>query len=135
MPSGPLPEIVFTIGSSVPKTVHKGAEHIIQRRLGAFGKCGTHFIREGLSRAFTVWDKAGSSTPSHTRSAYLPLDAYRPRCRTCYDYAAEVADISLERHRPDKKRAHNAALVRTNWVKDFSKPWKSYIRVQDVEEH
>jgi coenzyme F420-reducing hydrogenase beta subunit len=59
----------------------------------------------------------------------------RPRCRVCYDYAAELADISVGEG--DKKQAHNAALVRTEaGSRTFDRALgKGYIVAEDVEEH
>jgi len=143
MPNSPLARsIVFSIGLFCAENrFTRGAEHIIQRRLGVpLEDVKRISYREGAyPGAFTVWDKAGKlhAIPYPDQLTFLWMHT-RPRCRTCYDYAAEMADISLgETQHLDKKRAHNAALVRTELGKEiFLKALeKGYITVQDVEEH
>jgi coenzyme F420-reducing hydrogenase beta subunit len=96
--------------------------------------------REGAyPGAFTVWDKAGKiyRIPYPDQLTFLWMHT-RPRCRICYDYAAELADISLgETQHLDKKKAQNAALVRTEaGSRIFHQALeKGYIVAQDVGEH
>jgi coenzyme F420 hydrogenase subunit beta len=134
--------IIFTVGLFCAENrFTRGAEHIILRRLGVpLENVERISYREGAyPGAFTVWDKAGKtySIPYPDQLTFLWMHT-RPRCRICYDYAAEVADISLgETQHLDKKRAHNAALIRTELGKGiFSKALgKGSILAQDVEEH
>jgi coenzyme F420 hydrogenase subunit beta len=143
MSKGPLARsIVFTIGLFCAENrFTRGAEHMILRRLGVpLENVERISYREGpYPGAFTVWDKSGNahSIPYPDQLTFLWMHT-RPRCRICYDYAAEVADISLgETQHLDKKMAHNAALVRTELGRGiFSKALeKGYIKAQDVEEH
>ncbi len=143
MGSGPLARsIVFMIGLFCAENrFTRGADHMILRRLGVpLEDVARISYREGpYPGAFTVWDKAGKthSIPYPDQLTFLWMHT-RPRCRVCYDYAAEIADISLgETQHLDKKRAHNAALVRTQLgQRIFSRALeKGYITAQDVEEH
>jgi coenzyme F420 hydrogenase subunit beta len=134
--------VVFTIGLLCAENrFTRGAEHIITRRMGlALEDVARISYREGpYPGAFTVWDKAGKThaIPYPDQLTFLWMHT-RPRCRICYDYAAELADISLgETQHLDKKRAHNAAMVRTELGKGIflKAAEKGYILAQDVEEH
>jgi coenzyme F420 hydrogenase subunit beta len=143
MENGPLSRsIVFTIGLFCAENrFTRGADHMITRRLGVpLESVARISYREGpYPGAFTVWDKAGKthSIPYPDQLTFLWMHT-RPRCRVCFDYAAEIADISLgETQHLDKKRAHNAALVRTDiGERIFSKAREEgFIVAQDVEEH
>jgi coenzyme F420 hydrogenase subunit beta len=134
--------IVFTIGLFCAENrFTRGAEHIITRRMGVpLANVARISYREGAyPGAFTVWDKAGKiyRIPYPDQLTFLWMHT-RPRCRICYDYAAELADISLgETQHLDKKKAQNAALVRTEaGSRIFHQALeKGYIVAQDVEEH
>lgn len=131
--------IVFTIGLFCAENrFTRGAEHIITRRMGVpLPDVARISYREGaFPGAFTVWDKEGKfhRIPYPDQLTFLWMHT-RPRCRICYDYAAELADISLGE--ADKKKAHNAALVRTETgSRVFDRALeKGYIVAEDVEEH
>lgn len=133
--------VVFTIGlfCAENRFTH-GVEHIIRCRLGVpLDAVARISYREGAyPGAFVVWDKQGAtySIPYPDQLTFLWMHT-RPRCRICYDYSAEVADISLgETQHLDKKAAHNAALVRTPLGKEvFEGALASgYIEARDVEE-
>ncbi|HWQ78741.1 MAG TPA: Coenzyme F420 hydrogenase/dehydrogenase, beta subunit C-terminal domain [Anaerovoracaceae bacterium] len=119
MPESALAKsIVFTIGLLCAENrFTRGVEHIITKRLGVpLENVARVSYREGLyPGAFTVWDKAGEkySIPYPDQLTFIWMHT-RPRCRICWDYSAELADISLgETQHIDKKMAHNAAMVRT----------------------
>jgi len=143
MENGPLARsIVFTVGLFCAENrFTKGAEQIIRYRLGVpLENVARISYREGAyPGAFTVWDKQGNTykIPYPDQLTFLWMHT-RPRCRVCYDYAAEVADISLgETQHLDKKSAHNAALVRTDLGKEIfhGALQKGHIHAQEVEEH
>jgi coenzyme F420 hydrogenase subunit beta len=84
MPNGPFARsIVFTIGLFCAENrFTRGAEHIIQRRLGAFGKCGTISYCEELILGLYGLGQA-EPTPSHTLISLPSSGDTWPRCRTC----------------------------------------------------
>ncbi len=133
--------IAFTIGLFCAENrFTRGAEHIITRRLGVpLEDVARISYREGAyPGAFTVWDKEDQSysIPYPDQLTFLWMHT-RPRCRICYDYAAEVADISLgETQHLDKKMAHNAALVRTETGKEIfdGAVEEGYVVAQAVDE-
>ncbi len=134
--------VVFVIGLFCAENrFTKGAEHIITRRMGVpLDQVARISYREGAyPGAFTVWDKAGQTyaIPYPDQLTFLWMHT-RPRCRICWDYTAEVADISLgETQHLDKKTGHNAALVRTDiGAEIFDGAVKAgYITARDVEEY
>jgi coenzyme F420-reducing hydrogenase beta subunit len=134
--------IVFTIGLFCAENrFTRGAEHIITRRLGVPLKNVSRIsYREGAyPGAFTVWDKQGNTykIPYPDQLTFIWMHT-RPRCRICYDYSAELSDISLgETQHLDKKMAHNAALVRTELGKEifYGAVKNGYVSAQAVEEH
>jgi coenzyme F420 hydrogenase subunit beta len=134
--------IVFTIGLFCAENrFTRGAEHIITRRLGVpLENVSRISYREGAyPGAFTVWDKQGNTykIPYPDQLTFIWMHT-RPRCRICYDYSAELSDISLgETQHLDKKMAHNAALVRTELGKKifYGAVKNGYINAQAVEEH
>jgi len=142
MKNSPLARsVVFTIGLFCAENrFTRGAAHIIERRLGIPLENVTKIsYREGAyPGAFTVWDKEGKTygIPYPDQLTFIWMHT-RPRCRTCWDYAAELSDISLgETQHLDKKRVHNAALVRTELGRKIFEDAaaKGYITIQDVEE-
>jgi coenzyme F420 hydrogenase subunit beta len=143
MPKSPLARsVVFTIGLFCAENrFTRGAAHIIERRLGVpLDQVAKISYREGAyPGAFTVWDKQGKTyaIPYPDQLTFIWMHT-RPRCRLCWDYSAELADISLgETQHLDKKRAHNAALVRTALGREIfeTAAAKGYIVTQPVEEH
>lgn len=133
--------IVFSIGLFCAENrFTRGAEHIITRRLGVpLENVARISYREGAyPGAFTVWDKEGKtySIPYPDQLTFIWMHT-RPRCRICYDYTAELADISLgETQHLDKKMAHNAALVRTEIGREIFEGARKegYIVADDIEE-
>jgi coenzyme F420 hydrogenase subunit beta len=134
--------IIFTIGLFCAENrFTRGAAHIIKHRLGVpLENVARISYREGAyPGALTVWDKQGNTykIPYPDQLMFLFMHT-RPRCRICYDYSGELADISLgETQHLDKKMAHNAALVRTESGRQIFNGAlkKGYITTQDVEEH
>ncbi len=134
--------ISFTIGLFCAENrFTRGAEHIIRYRLGVpLENVSRISYREGAyPGAFTVWDKQGNTfkIPYPDQLTFLWMHT-RPRCRICYDYSAELADISLgETQHLDKKMAHNAALVRTKLGKEIfdGAIREGVIHAQEIEEH
>ncbi len=144
MKNSPLARsVVFTIGLFCAENrFTRGAAHIIERRLGiSLDNVAKISYREGAyPGAFTVWDKEGKSygIPYPDQLTFIWMHT-RPRCRTCWDYAAELSDISLgETQRPDRsKHVHNAAIVRTELGQRIFEDAaaKGYIALQDAEEN
>lgn len=143
MPKSPLARCVaFTIGLFCAENrFTRGAAHIIERRLGvALDNVARISYREGqYPGAFTVWTKDGKTygIPYPDQLTFIWMHT-RPRCRTCWDYTAELSDLSLgETQHLDKKRVHNAALIRTELGRQIFEGAlaKGYITAQDVEEH
>jgi len=142
MPNSKLSKnIVFTIGLFCAENrFTRGVEHIITKRLGVpLSKVIKISYREGhYPGSFTVWDDEGNDYkikyPDQLTFIWMHT---RPRCRICYDYSSELADISLgETQHLDKSFAHNAALIRTSIGKEiFDGAVKNnYIVVNEVEE-
>jgi coenzyme F420 hydrogenase subunit beta len=134
-------QVVCTIGLFCAENRFTfGVEHIITRRLGLpLDQVVKISYREGAyPGAFAVWDKAGNvhKIPYPDQLTFIWMHT-RPRCRVCYDYTAELADISLgETQHLDKKLAHNAALFRTDiGQKLFEDTVRAgLIEVHDVDE-
>lgn len=136
-----IKRVVFTIGLFCAENRFTfGAEHIITKRLGVpLEKVAKISYREGqYPGAFAVWDTEGSvfKIPYPDQLTFIWMHT-RPRCRLCFDYASELADISLgETQHLDKSLAHNAALIRTEIGREIFEgaATKGYIEAKDVDE-
>lgn len=133
--------LVFTIGLFCAENRFTfGVEHIITKRMGIpLENVAKISYREGhYPGAFAVWDKDGgiAKIPYPDQLTFIWMHT-RPRCRICFDYASELADISLgETQHLDKTLAHNAALTRTPIGQEIfdGAVAEGYIQAQDIDE-